>query len=345
MYANGATYNFSADITLHAKWVLNVISMQVSSSPAEVDEVVTMDTLVTVADVYGMQLNVQFDATKLEFQAPPASSHNDVSAAGWYWDNVPKVFEAVTGGRRLQGAMLNSSHPNPATLTGQSVATWKFKCLQPGTHTLTYDPAAGTGTYLSTKSGFNIPATLQTATVTCLAATASVDGYIKLQGRLSTNPPPAAWQGAEVTLTCVDPVGVGCNGFGPYPMSTTDASGHYEWLKTATPGSGVVLGTYTATVQRQAYLGATKSNVTIVAVTNTIDPSTTAPTLLGGDVVVDPLALGIQIGDLSAIGGAFGNAVTPADTGSDVNGDGWVNIFDLVLAAGNYGKTTSLWTP
>ena len=245
-----------------------------------------MDSQVTGDNVYGMQLRVSFDATELEFQAA-GSLHNNVPAAGsgWYWDNVPENFVAVTGGRRLSGSMTPTYHPNPATLTGQSVATWKFKCLKAGTFNLTYDATVGTGTYLATKDGFNIPANLVGGSVTCLAATASVDGYIKLQGRQPTNPVPAAWQGADVTLTCVDTVGVGCNGFGPYTM-TTDASGHYQWLKTATPGSGVVLGTYSATAARRAYLGAAKTtNVVVVGGSNTINTLATAPTLLGGDVV------------------------------------------------------------
>ena len=93
------------------------ISMQVSPSPAEVGDVVNMDTLVTADDVYGMQLNVQFDVTALEFQTA-GSLHNDVSAAGWYWDSVPENFIAVDGGRRLSGSM-SSGHPTPAMLTGQ----------------------------------------------------------------------------------------------------------------------------------------------------------------------------------------------------------------------------------
>ena len=46
--------------------------------------------------------------------------------------------------------------------------------------------------------------------------------------------------------------------------------------------------------------------------------------------------------DLTLVGGAFGTPVTP-DTGPDINGDGWANIFDIVLVGGNYGKTTSVW--
>ena len=142
-----------------------------------------------------------------------------------------------------------------------------------------------------------------------------------------------------MTLTCV--ASSGCDGFGPYSM-TTDASGHYQWLKTATPGSGVVLGTYRVTVQRRAYLGATKAgNVTIGAGSNTINLVTTAPTLLGGNVIADSI---IDMLDVGAIGGDFGNEVTP-DIDNDVNGDGFVNIFDLVIAGGNYDKTASVWTP
>ena len=276
--------------------------------------------------------------TKLEFQAPPASSYNNVVAAGWYWDYVPENFGPVTGGTRLSGNMTPTNHPNPAMLTGQSVATWKFKCLKAGTWALTYDQTPLFGTYLATKDSENIPATLTGATVQCLATTASVDGWIKLQGRQPTNLVPAAWQGTVVTLTCVDTVGIGCNGFGPYTM-TTDASGHYQHLKTPTPGSGVVLGTYSATAARRAYLGAAKTtNVVVVSGSNTINTLATAPRLLGGDVVPGAPGSGITMSDLTAIGGAFGTSVTP-DTGNDVNGDGAVNIFDLVLAGGNLDMT------
>ena len=164
----------------------------------------------------------------------------------------------------------------------------------------------------------------------------------QLQGRLASNPVPASWVGSQVTLTCV--ASSACDGFVPVPYSmTTDASGHYQWLKTATPGSGVVLGTYRVTVQRRAYLGATKAgDVTIGAGSNTINLVTAAPTLLGGDVLVNSI---IDIFDLTALGNSFGTPAIPADSGNDVNGDGFVNVFDLTIAGGNYEKTTSVWAP
>ena len=93
----------------------------------------------TAGDVYGMQLRVSFDATELEFQAA-GSLHNDVSAAGWFWDTVPENFIAVAGGQTALGQHRpRPPAPDPATLTGQSVATWKFKRLKAGTWNLTYD--------------------------------------------------------------------------------------------------------------------------------------------------------------------------------------------------------------
>jgi hypothetical protein len=137
-----------------------------------------------------------------------------------------------------------------------------------------------------------------------------------------------------VTLTCTS---AACAGYGPYIM-TTDSTGYYEWLKTD-PGTGVVLGDYSALVLRRGYLGALKAaNVSVVAGSNEITPT---PTLLGGDVNGDS---SIDIADLGAIGGAFGEApVDGADSGADINGDNIVNIFDLVLAGGNYDLTASTW--
>ena len=163
-------------------------------------------------------------------------------------------------------------------------------------HCLLTTQTTGTGTYLSDVDGFEIPAALTGGSITCLAATASVEGYIKLQGRLGTNPTPAGWNGAVVTLTCVSGE---CTGYGPYAM-TTDATGHYQLNKT-TPGSGIVLGTYSATVSRRAYLGATKAaNVVIGAGTNTINLVAAAPTLLGGDVTVRSSGSALAISARSA---------------------------------------------
>ena len=139
----------------------------------------------------------------------------------------------------------------------------------------------------------------------CIRTTASVDGYIKLQGRLGTDVAPKGWYNSIVTLTCVsgscaDPLQP------PYVLAPTNDQGKYELVKGG-PGTGIVLGTYSASVTRRGYLGATKAgNVTIGAGSNTINTSATAPTLLGGDWT--GTAGKVDIGDLSGMGGSFGTA-------------------------------------
>ena len=311
----------------------------VTASTHEIGETATMDTHVTAAGLYGAQLVVNHNNSIVNFTATGSEAKNQ-PAQGWYWDFVPKSFTHPTVNQTLLGGSMSGEfgHTVGANLTGQSIATWKYTCVGVGTSALTYDLSAGTGTFLSDINGHEIPAAFVGDSVTCTPETAgSVDGYIKLQGRRGTEVEPKGWYASSVTLACVSG---GCVGYGPYVM-TTDDTGHYKWLKTGGPGTGVVLGTYSATVSRRAYLGATKAtNVTVVAgSSNTINDDASAPQLWGGNVNDDGV---IGIGDLSAIGGAFGNAVTP-DTGSDVNGDGWVNIFDLTLAGGNYDKTSSTW--
>jgi hypothetical protein len=311
-------------------WSLALISSSTGSTH-EIGETSTLDTHVTATGVYGAQLHVLHNTAVLNFTS---GVHNDVaSTPAWAWDFVAENFIAVLGGgTRLSGSLQSNLHPVGANLTGQSVATWTYTCAAAGNSSLTYDSTTGTGTYLADIDGFQIPAAMTGDSVTCLAATASVDGYIKLQGRLGSSLSPAGWNDAVVTLTCVDTVG-GCTGFGPYLM-TTDSTGYYQLVKSG-PGSGVALGNYAVSVTRRAYLSSSRTaTVAIVAGANTIDSLAGAPILRGGEVTNDGT---ISIADLSAIGGAFGTTVVPADTGSDVNGDGYVNIFDLVLAGGNYG--------
>ena len=315
------------------------LASTVTASTHEIGETGTLDTNITVNNLYGAQLRVSHDNTVLAFQPFPTSIHNDVG--GFFWDIVSENFVSVSSptGVRLSGSMgagAPYNHPTPANLSGQSIATWKYNCTSAGTSTLMYDNTAGFGTLLANKSGGNLSAALIGDSISCTAATASsVDGFIKLQGRIGGAASPAGWNSAVVTLTCT---GGACIGSGPYNFPATDINGHYQIIKVG-PGTGVALGTYSASVVRRAYLGATKGTPVTVSGPTTIDLVGSAPTLLGGDVTGDNA---VGIGDLTAIGGSFGNTVT-ADTGSDINGDGFVNIFDLVLAGGNYGTSTSLW--
>ncbi|MGB0387313.1 MAG: FG-GAP-like repeat-containing protein [Ardenticatenaceae bacterium] len=76
-------------------------------------------------------------------------------------------------------------------------------------------------------------------------------------------------------------------------------------------------------------------------------PLTTLSTLvlLGGDATNDDT---IALADATCIGGDFGGTTSSCvgqGANSDVNGDGQIDLLDLVLMANNYSKSSSPWTP
>lgn len=78
-------------------------------------------------------------------------------------------------------------------------------------------------------------------------------------------------------------------------------------------------------------------------------PLTTLETvvLLGGDATDNNL---VDVLDATCIGNSYESAISTCGGGtayasSDVNGDGVVNILDLVLMGGNYDQVASPWTP
>jgi hypothetical protein len=324
----GSNNGVSSDVT-YDPWAAALIE-STTASTHEIGETGTLETRVTANGLYGAQLRVTHDSSILTFDRPN-STHNDVG--GFFWDTVPENFVEVSGPGdiRLSGSMwAGYGHTTGANVANANLATWRYTCTGVGTSALMYDTTAGFGTKLSDKDGFEIPAAFVGDSITCVAATGSVSGVIELQGRVQGAASPAGWNDAVVTLTCE---GGSCAGSGPYTF-VTGVNGAYQLLKSG-PGTGIAQGTYTATVWRRAYLGATKTGIVIGSGTTTL----TRPKLLGGDVDNDGQ---VYVNDLSAVGGAFGTT-PPADTGPDINGDGVVNIFDLVLVGGNYYLTSSIW--
>jgi hypothetical protein len=287
---------------------------------------------VSAPGLYGLQLRLSHDPAVLAFDKPGSSATN---AGGFFWDYLAEDFVAVTAptGVRLSGSMSAASgHPTGVNLLDANLATFGYTCAAPGASPLQYDASGAFGTKLSDVNGFEIPAALTGDAIVCLPATASLQGTIALQGRLATNPLPAAWNDAYVTLTCASPE---CTGYGPY-VFVTGQDGTYSLVKGG-PGSGIAQGSYSVSATRRAYLPAYKASlVVITAGTTTISPT---PTLLGGDVIGNS---SVDVYDLTAVGGAFGTSTT-ADTGNDINGDAFVNIFDLVMVGSNFGQTATPW--
>jgi len=111
----------------------------------------------------------------------------------------------------------------------------------------------------------------------------------------------------------------------------------YEGFTSADGGyllSFIMPGTYTVTVTMPGYLWAERDGVAVRP-----EETTTLPpvTLLGGDANNSGV---INVQDLIIIAVAL--KTTPGmfrwDPRADINGDGKVNIFDLVLCASNFGK-------
>ena len=131
-----------------------------------------------------------------------------------------------------------------------------------------------------------------------------IQGYIYLQGRTDHS-------GATVSI----------NGH----STTTNPDGNFSLE--------VAPGTYTVSASMPSYL--TDEILTIVVQAGEIVDVGTI-TLLGGDADHDG---DIDADDLVRIAAHF-NA---SDGTSDINGDGLVDIFDLVLVGRNFGKTSSPW--
>jgi len=102
---------------------------------------------------------------------------------------------------------------------------------------------------------------------------------------------------------------------------------------TASDGSYSVVvspGTHTLTFSHPSYLSKSVSAAAVAGTTVTVPQET----LLAGDINGDGV---IDILDLVALGSQFGST-SPSPAAADVNGDGVVDIVDIVLVARNFGQ-------
>ncbi len=189
-------------------------------------------------------------------------------------------------------------------------------------------------------AGFNAPSSVDRDITDAndgqidITGVARFKGYIDLQGRGNDS--------GAVIKVYNDP-----NGVTVFAQGSSASSGAFL---TAYQGSNVlqVGTTYYFSVDRDLFLptafAAGPWNPNKILTTR---PETSLNTLLllGGDATNDNL---IDPGDAACIGSAYGGTLnTCSGTGasSDVNGDGIVNLYDLVLMGGNYFLTYSTWVP
>ena len=237
---------------------------------------------------------------------------------------------ACTSGACAFGASLQGS--SPAVNGSGDLAQVDFVAGTPGVYTLSYALA----TNLSAKYAVPIPSVQGTAMVT-VTGKAFINGNVKLQGRATPMDPGI--------ITLHDMSGY----FTPDVTGAFDAAGNYSIEVPAMPAPG---GTkYRITADHDLYLynvTDSASDVTVVAGgTTTASPTT----LQAGDATNDNV--NVDIGDLTCIATYFGGPA-PANCGGgslagsnpDLNKDTKVNIFDLVLAASNFGQNSpQQWWP
>ncbi|MBN1922207.1 MAG: hypothetical protein JW892_13245 [Anaerolineae bacterium] len=180
---------------------------------------------------------------------------------------------------------------------------------------------------------------------------ANFTGFINLQGRVNDS-------GAVIQVYGAAPKA----GAVLLAQGASVSSGEYTTVYET--GQQLTVGTtYYFQVDRALYIPTTAMATTgpLPAVLDdwqdyanlSVRPLTTLNTviLLGGDATDDDM---IELSDAVCIGTQYGSA-TPvacgsgtgfgAGTSADVNGDGTVDLLDLVLMGGNYEKNSSLWTP
>lgn len=167
---------------------------------------------------------------------------------------------------------------------------------------------------------------------------ANFTGFINLQGRTDDSGAVIQVYGAAAT-----------SGATLLAQGTSASSGAYTTVYET--GQQLTVGTtYYFQVDRELYLPTTvvyptlAENWTHSAVLQ-FRPLTTLATviLLGGDATDNDY---IDLSDAVCIGADYSDSTSTCATGSsDVNGDGTIDLLDLVLMGGNYEKTSSPWTP
>jgi hypothetical protein len=179
------------------------------------------------------------------------------------------------------------------------LATIAFAHVNCGTSALTWDE-----TKLSDSDGDPISHTARGGSITVEVCRGEVIGQAFMEGRTDHG-------GIEVSL--VD---------GGSESTLTASDGEYTF-------TGVPADVYDLVMSHDLYLTATIRSCPVQAGEVAWMPDVE---LLGGDLTGDGV---INIGDLTRGGSVFNSQ----DPGADINADGFVDIFDIVLIGKNFGRT------
>lgn len=290
-------------------WVFGKVYADPAPAQVREGETFVLDIKADAENLYGAQFSLTFDKDKLQVTG------TQDSGAGYFKGSLDCTTTYSNTAGTLSFFCSHSGSDGAYSGTGVKLLSITFEAQEiSGTSMETTVDLDASAVRLGAQGGVNIYVDSVTDSTVTIYGTTDVSGRVDLQGRTND-------AGADVTL----PAGTLYDG----GKKTTDSWGRYAF-------EGVTDGTYTVTVEMARYLDASKE-WEIQGDTMVLTPLV----LLGGDVNDSDK---IDIADLASIGGKFGNSVDPETTPEDINYDAWVDILDLVLAAGNYDLAESPWS-
>jgi len=285
------------------------VGLEAPSLTVPLGSEVVVDVVVSdVTNLYGAEINVAFDQTRLQVRDADGDDSNGVQVMAG--DLLQTAHQATneadnTGGTVAFAASL--LRPSPPVDGDGGLVRITFEAVASGSATVTM-----TGVLLSDDDGMPIDVTIGDSLSLTVGDVGRVVGRVTLQGRSDHS-------GATVYA----------DGY----SDVTDSSGAFRIEAPA--------GTYTVRTDVPRYLDAQKGGIIVSIDQDTVLAAVKLP---GGDANDDGI---INIIDLAIIGRAFGSAPGSGnwDERADINGDGRVNICDFALAASNFGRAEPVTWP
>ncbi|MBP6786061.1 MAG: right-handed parallel beta-helix repeat-containing protein [Candidatus Promineofilum sp.] len=279
-------------------------------------------------NLYGYQFKVNYDSTMVTASGAFVNSWFDTSST-----IIPPGWGAVCSGGTCKFAS-SLQAPAPPSGGGGTVATVNFTRAAAGTFNATI-----TDIVLTNIDGFTIPYTSDTATYSFdVCGQASVSGNVSLQGRLTP-------------IDAGDVRFIDLGGNFPDIVVPFDANtGAFTAPSIPVMPNG---SNYTMRASHILYVSNQKTFTGVNNLTPAVDHLMPGEVLTnqntrlwGGDADNSGLlpnpTVGVDISDITCIGGAFGGGAASCGThplgSTDINKDTFTNIQDLSLAGGNYGK-------
>jgi len=293
-------------------WVFGKLYVSPATQSVAETEQATVYIKMDVHHLYGLQFDIEFDETVLQLAENPAIGA--FMTAGFGRTCVVTDKDTANGSGRIS-FYCNRADPDA-----------EYDAVADNILTLVFDTPDITGNEVAT------PITVVDSSVKMGAkggihifVDSAVDGEVKIQGPTALSG-IVDLQGRDNDSGAVVTAGPGTlygNSYGPV---TTNSWGNYAL-------SSMVYDTYQVRIEMARYLDAyatyeVKGGTLVLKKVK----------LLGGDAVEDDT---IDVLDASFIGARFGTVpLEDLDKQADINADGVVDILDLVLMGGNYGKSS-----